>query len=128
MQVGSTGECRTAIEIAPYAVTWQGNLSCRSSGVKLSPGEKLTINASIEMPPGRPYEFIRPFSVVVELKDSNQGIVNTVILGQDLSLLYGMNWSSGIREILTIPQSPTIMKYSWTVKVLSVNSLYTYHQ
>ena len=124
---GSTGACQTSIEVAPYSVTWQGNLACRSSGAKLGPGEKLTINASVEMPHGRPYEFITPFSVVVELTDSSQAIVKTVVLGQDLSLLYGMNWSSGFWEILTIPQSPTMMKYSWTVYVLSVNSLYTYY-
>lgn len=125
---GSSGEGRATIAVAPYAVTWHGNLSCKASEAKLAPGEALIVNASIEMPPGTPYEFITPLMVKVEVRDANQTLVNSVVLGQNITLQYGLHWSCGPREVLVIPRPPTALAYTWTVKVMSQNALYTYYQ
>ena len=119
---------QAAIDVMGLEVGWSADLSYRANAGQLYPGEKLTVEVDLDLPAGRPWEFITPLKVVLELRDVGGTVVDTLALGQDISLRPGLHWTSGPRDVLTIPPSPTVPSYTWQVRVLSGNGLWVHHE
>lgn len=115
-------------QVAPYAVGWTAELVYSSEGSQLVPGERLVVNLSLRLPPSRSWEFITPVSVRLRLWTEGGSVIHNRTVGQGLSILPGLDWSSGPIELLTIPDPPTVSRYYLQATVYSEYGGYIYHE
>ncbi len=125
---GATDTAQTAIDVLGLEVGWSTDVTYRASAGQLYPGERLTLEVDLDLPAGRAWEFITPLRVQVELRDVGGTVVGTVTMGEGISLRPGLHWSSGPRDVLTVPASPTIPSYTWQLRVLSGNGLWAHYE
>lgn len=115
-------------DVSPLAVAWTAELGYTSSGGQLLAGEKLTVNLSLRLLHGRPFQFITPVAVGLKLWSGSGTMVYNQTLVHGLSIEPGLDWSSGPVEIFTVPAVPAGFQYFWQARVTSNDSVYTYYE
>jgi len=116
------------LNIDPKPVEWTGQVHYRANAGELYPGDSLLIEVEIDQPEGQKCNYVANFMVEANLMDSGENIVNTVVLGKNLSLTPGMKWSSGEQVLLQVPQNPTTLSYLWTFYILTPHGTWVYYQ